>query len=147
MHQHGGNGAHALVQAGLNHRALGRPVRVGLELHHVGGKNDHLQQVVHALFGVGGNRHAGGVAAPLLGHQLIFRQLLLHPVRIGSHLIHLVDGHNNGNPRRLCVVDGLHGLGHNAIVRGHHQHGDVRYLRAPGPHGGKGRVAWGVQEG
>mgnify|MGYP007043249478 CR=1 FL=1 len=28
----------------------------------------------------------------------------------------------------LGVVDGLHGLGHDAVVRGHHQHGNVRHL-------------------
>ena len=45
------------------------------------------------------------------------------------------------------MVDGLHGLGHDAVVSGHHQHGDVRHLGAAGAHGGEGGVAGGVQEG
>ena len=62
-------------------------------------------------------------------------------------LIHLVDGHDDGNAGGLSVVDGLHGLGHDAVVGGHHQDGDIGDHGAPGAHGGKGFVAGGVQEG
>ena len=45
------------------------------------------------------------------------------------------------------MVDGFHGLGHDAVVRCHHQDGDVSDHGAAGTHGGKGFVAGGVQEG
>ena len=122
--------------------------RSGLaQLHHVGGEQDHLQQIVDALLGVGRDGDAGRVAAPLLGHQLVLGELLLHPLGVGALLVHLVDGHDDGHAGSLGVVDGLHGLGHDAVVSGHHQHGDVRHLGAAGAHGGEGGVAGGVQEG
>ena len=45
------------------------------------------------------------------------------------------------------MVDGLDGLRHHAVVRRHHEDGDVRGLRAAGAHGGKRLVARGVEEG
>jgi len=47
----------------------------------------------------------------------------------------------------LGVLDGLHRLGHHAVVRRHHQNHDVRGADSAGPHGGEGSVARGVQEG
>ena len=71
LHQEGGHGAAALLQPRLHHRTMGGAVRVGLQLLHVGGEGDHLQQVVDAHAGFGGDGADDGVAAPLLGHQLI----------------------------------------------------------------------------
>ena len=76
--------------------------------------------------GLGGDRADNGVAAPLLGHQTVLGQLLLDAVGVGAGLIHLVDGHDDGNFGGLGVVDGLHGLGHDAVVGGHHQDGHDR---------------------
>ena len=78
LHQNGGHRAHALVQPGLNHRALGAAVGVGLQLFHLGHQVDVLQQVLNALARQRGHRHADGVAAPFLRHQLILGQLLHH---------------------------------------------------------------------
>ena len=44
------------------------------------------------------------------------------------------------------MTDGFLSLRHDAIVGGHHDHGDVRHLGAAGAHLGKGLVARGVQE-
>ena len=63
------------------------------------------------------------VSPPLLGHQLVLGELLHDPVGVGGGLIHLVDGHDNGDLGGLGVIDGLHGLGHDAVVGGHHQDG------------------------
>ena len=52
-----------------------------------------------------------------------------------------------GTSAALGVVDGLDGLGHDAVVGGHDQDDDVGDLGAPGPHGGEGLVARGVDEG
>ncbi len=51
-------------------------------------------------------------------------------------------GHVGG----LGVVDGLDGLGHDAVVGGHHQDHDVRHLGATGAHRGEGLVARRVDE-
>ena len=45
------------------------------------------------------------------------------------------------------MVDGFEGLGHDPVVGGDDEHGDVRYPSAPGAHGGESLVSGGVQEG
>ena len=120
MHQQGGDGAAALVQPGFNDGALGTTVGVGLQLRHLGGDQNHLQQLFQAGALLGGDGADDGVAAPLFGNQVVLRQLLLNPVGVGLGLIHLVDGHDNGNLGGLGMVDSLDGLGHNAVVRCHH---------------------------
>ena len=140
-------GAAALVQPGLDDRAVGGAVGVGLELLHLGGQVDHLQQIVDALAGLGGDGADDGLAAPLLGHQLILGELLLDALGVGLRLIHLVNGHDDGDVGRLGVVDGLNRLGHDAVVGGHHQDGHIGDRGAAGAHGGEGLVAGGVQEG
>ena len=66
---------------------------------------------------------------------------------LAPDLIHLVDGHDGLHPGGLGVVDGLDGLRHDAVVRRHHEDGDVRGLRAARAHGGERLVARGVEEG
>ena len=146
LDQQGGHGAAALVQTGLDDGALCGAVGVGLQLAHLGGKSQHLQQVVDAHAGLGGDGADDGVAAPLLAHQTVLGELLLDALGVGLGLIHLVDGHDDGDTGGLGVVDGLHGLGHDTVLGGHHQNGDIRYHGAAGAHGGKGLVAGGVQE-
>ena len=135
------------MQLGLNDGTPGDPVGIGLELQHIRLEQHHLQQVVKALLGLGGYRHANGVAAPLLGYQAIFRQLLFDPLRIRSIPVYLVDGHDDGHPRGFGMVNGLHGLGHNAVVRSHHQDNHVRHLGASSTHGGECLVTRGIDEG
>ena len=58
----------------------------------------------------------------------MFAEFALHAVRIGIRFVHLVDGHDDRHPGRLGVVDRLHGLGHDAVIGGNHQHDDVGHL-------------------
>src|SRR5215212_7129232 len=140
--------AAALVQMGLDDRALGPPVRVGLEVQlDVGDQQDALDQGVEALLGLGRHVDELGLAAVLLGHQVVLGELLADPGRVGVLLVDLVDRHHDRHRGRLGVVDRLHGLGHDPVVGGDHQHGDVGDGRAPGPHGGERLVARGVDEG
>ena len=74
-------------------------------------------------------------------------QLLLDLFRPGIRLVDLVDRHDDRHAGRLGVVDRLSGLGHHAVVGGHHQNNDIGHLGAPGPHGGKGFVTRRIQEG
>ena len=147
LHQQGGNGASGLVQTGLDDSALAPAVGVGLQLLNLGGQGDHLQQILQTHAGLGGDGADHRIAAPLLGDQLILGELLLDPVRVGGGLIHLVDGNNDGHLGGLGVVDGLNGLGHDAVVGSHHQNGNIGTHGAAGTHGGKGSVARGIQEG
>ena len=147
LNQQGGHRAAALLQPGLDDRALGGAVGVGLQLAHLGGQHHHLQQVVDAVAGLGGDLADNGVAAPLLGHQTVLGQLLHDAVGVGTGLIHLVDGDNDRNFGGLGVVDGLNGLGHDAVIGGHDQNGQIGDHRAAGAHGGEGLMAGGVQEG
>ena len=68
-------------------------------------------------------------------------------IRVGARLIHLVDGHHDGDLGGLGVVDGFDGLRHDAVVGGDHQDCNVGTHCAAGAHRGEGRVARGVQEG
>ena len=140
---HGADAAHG--GAGDDHVALLQ----GAVLHQQGGHGAaaHLQQIVDALAGLGGDGADDGLAAPLLGHQLILGELLLDALGVGLRLIHLVNGHDDGDVGRLGVVDGLNRLGHDAVVGGHHQDGHIGDHGAAGAHGGEGLVAGGVQEG
>ena len=82
-----------------------------------------------------------GAAAPVLGNQLILGQLLFYTLHIGAGLIDLVDCNNDLHTCGLGMVDGLHGLGHYAVVRCHHQNRDIRSLGAPHTHGGERLMA------
>ena len=44
------------------------------------------------------------------------------------------------------MVNGLYRLGHDAVVRRHHQNGNIRYLCAAGPHGRKGLMSRRIKE-
>ena len=140
-------GPRPLVQPRLDDRALGRAVRVGLQLQHLGQDDQVFKQVVYALAGLGGYRADDGVAAPLLADEVVLRELLLDALRVRAGHIHLVHGHDDGDLRRLGVVDGLYGLRHDAVVGRHDEDGDIRDGRAAGAHGGERLVARGVQEG
>ena len=52
-------------------------------------------------------------------------------VRIGFRLIHLVDGYNDRNTRRLGMVDRFNGLRHDAVVRRDNQNRDIGAPVAP----------------
>ena len=147
LHQHGGQGTAGFIQLGLDNDATAQPVGIGAQLHHVRLQEDHFQQLIHAHAGLGADGHHDGLAAPVLAHHVVLGELLLDLVGIGAFLVHFVDGNNDGHLGGLGMVDGLNGLGHHAVVGGHHQHGDVRSLGAPGAHGGKRLMAGRIQEG
>ena len=44
------------------------------------------------------------------------------------------------------MVDGLHGLGHHAVVRCHHQNGDIGRVCTTHTHGGKSLMSGSIQE-
>ena len=112
----------------------------------VGDEQDLLQQVVDALAGLGGHVRELRRPAPLLGLELVRHQLLPDLLRVGLGLVDLVHGDEHRNLGGAGVVDGLHGLRHDAVVGGYDQHGDVRHLGAAGAQGGERLVAGRVEE-
>ena len=147
LYQHRHDRAAALVKARLNDRALGSAVGIGAKLQHFRLQDKIFKQVVDAGAGLGGDRADDRVAAPLLTDDVILGQLLLDAVGVGTDLIHLVDRNDDRDTRRLCVVDALNGLRHDAVVRRDHKDRDVGHHCAAGAHRGKGLVARGIEEG
>ncbi len=74
-------------------------------------------------------------------------QFLLNTVGVCAFLVHFVNGNNDGNPSCLCVVNGFHRLGHNAVIGSNHKNGNIRNVRTTRPHGSKRLMSGCVKEG
>ena len=140
-------GAATLIQLCLDDNTLGAAVGVRLELLDLGNEQNALEQLVDALTRQCRDGYAHDVASPLLGNEVVLGQLLLDLIGVGGGLIHLVDGNDDVDARRFCMVDGLNGLRHDAVVCGDDQNGDIGRLCTAGTHGGKRLVTGRVKEG
>eukprot|EP00976_Prorocentrum_cordatum_P051299 1036128-Prorocentrum_minimum.AAC.1 len=67
--------------------------------------------------------------------------------RVAHRLVALGERDHDGHVGAPRVRERLLGLRHHAVVRGHHQHHQVRDPRSARAHGGEGCVAGRVQEG
>ena len=141
------DGASGLIESCFEHAALTGSVRVGLELEHFGGQEHRFEKIVDAVAGLRGDFADLGLAAPISGSQTVLGQLGEDAVRVRPVLIHLVDGHDDGNVRGLGVVDGLNRLRHDAVVGRNHEDRNIRAHCAARAHLGKCRVARGIEEG
>ena len=147
LDEHAGDRAAAGVELGLDHGAGGGGVRVRAELLEVGDEHDHLEQVVEPVLGLGRDVGVDGLAAPLLGVEVVVGELGADAVRVGALLVDLVDRDQHRHVGGAGVVDRLDRLRHHAVVGGDDDHGDVGDLGAAGAHRGEGLVAGGVEEG
>src|SRR6266496_4199974 len=146
--QDGRDRAAPLVEVRLDDGALRAPVGVGPQVQlHVGHQQDGLDQIVEAQLALCRHVHELGLAAVLLGHQVILGELLAHPDGVGLRLVDLVDRHHDRHPGRLGVVDRLDGLRHVIVVSGDQQHHHVGDGGTARTHGGERLVARGVDEG
>ena len=130
----------------FEHHAGGR-TRVGrLEVEQLGLQQQRIEQLVDAL--AGERRHADEqrLAAPLLGDQLVLRELPANAIEIAAGLVDLVDRDDDRHLGRFRVLDGLDRLRHDAVVGRDDEHDDVRDLGAARAHGREGRVARRVEE-
>ena len=110
-------------------------------------QQDGLLQLVQVGPFLGRDLHAQDIATHILDHHVVLQQVRPHAAGIGAGFVDLVYGHDHGHFRRPGVVHGLDGLGHDAVVGGHHQDHDVGHLGAPGAHFGEGRMARRVDKG
>ena len=147
LDQDGDDRAAAGVELGLDHGARAGRVGVGPELLELGDQQDHVEQVVEALVGLGRDVAEDGVAAPLLGRDALLGELGADPFGVGALLVDLVDGDQHRHVGGAGVVDRLFGLRHDAVVGGDDDHRDVGDLGAAGAHRREGGVAGGVEEG
>ena len=147
LHQHGSHGATALVKSGFDGGATGVHIRVGAQVElGVGGEQHRFEQLVDVGALLRGDVDEHGVAAVFFRNQTVFGKLAADLVRVGARLIDLVDGHHDRHMRGLGVVDGFHGLRHDAVVGGDHEDRDVGEFGATGTHCGEGFVARGIEE-
>ena len=147
LDEDGRDRALALIQLRLDDRAARHLVGVRLQFAHFGDEIDGFEQVLDALARLGGNGADDGVAAPLFGHEAVVGEALFDALDVRLRFIHLVDGDDDGNVRRLRVVDRLDGLRHDAVVRRDDEHDDIRDGRAARAHGGERLMARRVEEG
>ena len=117
------------------------PGVVGGELEDLGLEEDGVEELGDALLLEGGDLAEHGRAAPLLGLEAELGELVLDPVDVGLGEVHLVDRDDDGNLGGLGVVDGLAGLGHDAVVGRDDEDDDVGDVGSAGAHLREGRVA------
>ena len=147
LHQHGCYGAAATIKPRLNHGAFRRAVRVGLEIEHFGLQRNHIEQLVEVALLFGGNLDFEHVAAERLHLDLVLQQFGTHALRPGVGFVDFVDSDDDGDFRRLGVLDRFHGLRHDAVVGGDDQYDNVGDLGAARTHRRKGGVAGCIDEG
>lgn len=139
-HQDGGGGT-ARLQTRFNDVALGLAVRVGFQLKKVGLEDNHLQELVNALLGECRTIHEKSGAAPFVGCEAFFLQLLTDAKWVRVGVIALVDGDQDGNLCGLCVGQRLQCLRHDAVVRCDDEDDNVRDVGAARTHGRECSVA------
>ena len=107
LDEHGRERAAALVELGLDHRAFGGAVGVGLQLEDFGLELDRVEQLVE--IGLLGRRNFDvlDVAAHVLDDDFVLEKLLADLLRLGVGLIDLVDRDDHRHAGRLGVVDRL----------------------------------------
>ena len=124
--------------------AFGIRLQLQLEIRH---QQHLLEQIVEAELLLGRDLRELGRSSPLLGLQALGGEIGLDALDVGVGQIDLVDGDDDRHSGGAGVRDRLLGLRHDAVVGGHHEHGDVGDLGAAGAHGGEGLVAGRVDEG
>ena len=101
LHQQRGDGAAALVQTGLDDGALSGAVGVGLQLaaprRSATTISSRLSTPIPVLAEIG---HTMVSPPHSSGTRSYFGELLLDALGVGVRLIHLVDGHDDGDARR-----------------------------------------------
>ena len=117
------------------------------ELLELGDEQDHVQQVVQSLVGLGRDVAVDRLPAPVLGGEAVGGELVADAVGLGALFVDLVDSDQDRDVGCAGVVDRLLGLWHDAVVGGDDDHRDVGDLGAACAHRREGGVAGRVEEG
>src|SRR6266511_1424571 len=147
LHEHRHDGPAAGVEVRFYHGPGGRCIRVRFQLLELGDQQDHLQQVVEPLLGLRRDVAVDGLPSPVLGIEVVLRELTPHLVGLGVGAIDLVDGDHHRDLRGARVVDRLDRLRHDTVVGRDDDHGEVGDLGPAGPHRRERLVSRGVEEG
>ena len=113
-----------MVDPGLDDLALGAAFVARRKLEDLGLEEDGVEELVDALLLQSGDLAEDGRAAPFLGWRPCSESWRL-TVQVGLGEVDLVDRDDDRHLGRLGVVDGLDGLGHDAVDRGDHQDDDI----------------------
>ena len=106
------------------------PVRGGAQLLQLGDQVHHLQEVIETLMGGRRHRHGHHIAAVVLDHHLMLRELLPQAVRVGAGQVNLVHGDQERGLGSPEVRNRFHGLGLYTVVGSHDQDRQVGNGRA-----------------
>ena len=136
----------ATIEFGFDDGTDSGTVGLGLLFVHIGDEADHLLEFVEVDVLLRGDFDELSVAALIGRLQATRGQLLDDAGRIGFGFVDFVDGDDDRHVGGAGVVDGLEGLGHDAVVGCNDDDDDVGDLGTAGPHAGEGLVAWGVEE-
>ena len=123
------------------------PRVVSGELEDLGLEEDGVEELGDALLLERGDLAEDRRAAPFLGLKAELGELGLDPVDVGLGEVDLVDRDDDRDLGGLRVVDGLAGLGHDAVVRRDDEDDDIGDVGAAGAHLREGRVAGRIEEG
>ena len=140
LHEDRGDGAAAAIEFGLDDGAYGGTVGLGLLFVDVGDEADHLFEFVEVDVLLRGDFDELGVAALVRGLEAARRELVDDLRGVGLGLVDLVDGDDDRHVGGAGVVDGLEGLGHDAVVCCDDDDDDVGDLGPTGTHAGEGFV-------
>ena len=137
----------AFIQLGFDNNALGRTVRVGLEVLHFSQDEDVFQEVIEADLLVCRNGDHDGVAAPIFTDEAVFCQLLHDVFRISAFLIDFVDSDDDGDASRFGMVNRFDGLRHDTVVSCDDEDSNICDLGTAGTHGRESFVTRCIHEG
>jgi len=134
------------IELRFDNCTLCKLVGVGFQLKHLRLENNKFQKFFDTDFLLCRYFSKKRCSAPLFGYEVILREFLHHFVGIGILFIYFVDGHNNGNIGRPCMVNRLNRLRHDTIVRGNDKDNNIRHKGASCPHSGKSLMAGGINK-
>jgi len=112
LHEDRGDRPARAIEPGLQDHAGRQGRRIGLQVQHVGGQEDHLQQIVDTGFLLGGDLHRHNVTTPVLDQETLVRELLLHAIEIDAGFVDLVDrdDHRHARCAAWCIASVVCGM-------------------------------------
>ena len=146
LHDNARHGALSFIEARFDDRAFRFAIGIRFQFLHFRHEVDCVEQRVdpHTRLSRNGNDHY--VAAPFFGNKVVFHKPLFHFVGIHVRFIHFIHRHDDRHVRRFRVIDRLHRLRHDTVVRSHYKHYDIGDFRTARTHRGERRMPRGIDK-